>query len=1020
MVKLYFSINVRVIFYVLILVFNVSFSVFSQENRIGIDPEKPLNSLSMDQWTGRDGLISNNLTSVYQSSSKFIWITSFNGILRFDGVNFKLFDKNTLPFLNSNAFYESFEDSKGNLWFTSQSSGIIKYADNKFHQILTNDRNSLSVRCIDEDNEGNIWVGTNNEGVYVLEDSILRKVDFDEFNASYIIDIEIDKEGNIWFATNGNGILIYKDHKIRKFTIENGLNHNTVNKLLLDDDGSMYAGTMDGIYYFSAHGNKRLSLLDGLEINDIYIDDFENMWIGSEQGLYKLNLLTNIFDRYTEADGLPASQVSSLCFDHENSLWISTKKAGLIRFRDGFFKNITTKDGLSSNNVNIIVQHEGKSFIGCDDGLINIVEGNRLKKLKLNSTFFNIGIRDINFGDNGQILIASYKGLLDVQNGIENLIDFSAYGSSNDIRRILRGKDGTIWLATRSGGVIKYIDSENVKVFDNTNLLKVNYILALEEGSNGEIYVGTHSGGLSVIEKDDKVKHYPIEGGKSGILIFNIHILENGSILIATNVGIYKFENEEFTKIALDKDLKAETIFDIIIENDNAWLSSNIGLIKIQVSEIDKFLSGEIEQVSGRLFDRYDGMASQECTGATRMTLSSDGKLWIPTLGGVAVLDPKIINVNETFPQVYIINFITDHIERDFASDNRITIEPGIFRYEFYFTSLSFIAPPKVRFKYRLTGIDKEWIDAGAEREAIYTNLPKGNYTFNVIASNNDGVWNEKGASFKFNVKPYFYQTIFFYVLVIVCIGLIIWGIFVWRLHNIERVNSELRKLNEELDRFVYSASHDLRAPLSSVLGLVEIARLEPTINGKDECLTMINSSIKKLDGFINDIIDFSRNQRVELQFDKVDIEQEAKEVLDDLKFLDKEDKIKVSVNSHESSHIITDGRRLRVILKNLISNSIRYHDLHKEAPFIKVEIKYKSQLVIISVSDNGIGIDNKHINDIFKMFYRADETSKGSGLGLYIVKETIDKLKGKIEVKSELHKGTTFTLTLPSLRPNN
>ena len=1010
----------RVFFFIVSLLLEISIPVFSQENRIGIDPEKPLNSLSMDQWTGRDGLISNNLTSVSQSSSKFLWITSFNGILRFDGISFKLFDKNTLPFLNSNAFYESFEDSKGNLWFTSQSSGIIKYADNRFHQILSKDRNSLSVRCVEEDKEGNIWAGTNNEGVYVLEDSILRKVDFDEFNTSYIMDIEIDKEGNIWFATNGNGILIYKDNKIQKFTTENGLNNNTINKLVLADDGTMYAGTTDGIYYFNTRGNGRLSLLDGLEVNDIYIDDFENMWIGSEQGLYKLNLLTNIFDRYTEADGLPASQVSSLCFDHENSLWISTKKAGLIRFRDGFFKNITTTDGLSSNNVNMIVQHEGKSFIGCDDGLINIVEGNRIKKLKLNSTFFNVGIRDINFGENGQILIASYKGLLDVQNGEEKLIDFTQYGSSNDIRRILRGKDGTIWLATRSGGVIKYIDSDNVKVFDNSNILKVNYILALEEGSNGQIYVGTHSGGLSVIEKDDKVKHYPIEGGKSGILIFNIHILENGSILIATNVGIYKFENEEFTKIALDKDLKAETIFDIIIENDNAWLSSNIGLIKIQVSEIDKFLSGEIEQVSGRLFDRYDGMASQECTGATRMTLCSDGKLWVPTLGGVAVLDPGKIDENKTIPQVYMIDFMTDHIERDLTEEKVINIEPGVLRYEFYFTSLSYIAPPKVRFKYRLSGIDNDWIDAGAEREAIYTNLPKGSYTFNVIASNNDGVWNEKGASLNFNVEPYFYQTIFFYVLVIICIGLIIWGIFVWRLHNIERVNSELRKLNEELDRFVYSASHDLRAPLSSVLGLVEIARLEPTMKGKDECLGMINNSIRKLDGFINDILDFSRNQRVELQTDKVDIEQEVMEVINALKFLNKDEKIKISVSNYENRHFMTDGRRLSVILKNLVSNSIRYHDLDKEAPFIKIEIKYKSQLAILSVSDNGIGIDKQHANNIFKMFYRADETSKGSGLGLYIVKETIDKLKGKIEVESELNKGTTFTVTIPSLIPND
>ena len=193
----------------------------------------------MDQWTGMDGLVSNNLTSVNQSSSKFIWITSFNGILRFDGIKFKLFDKTNLPFLSSNGFYLSFEDSKGNLWFTSQSSGILKYSNNHFQQILSNTRNSLSVRCIEEDNDGKFWVGTNNEGVYILEDTVLVKIDRPELNISNIMDIELDKDGKIWFATNGNGILIFDGENIEQLSTSNGLNHNTVNRLLLGKDGTI-------------------------------------------------------------------------------------------------------------------------------------------------------------------------------------------------------------------------------------------------------------------------------------------------------------------------------------------------------------------------------------------------------------------------------------------------------------------------------------------------------------------------------------------------------------------------------------------------------------------------------------------------------------------------------------------------------------------------------------------------------------------------------------------------------------
>jgi signal transduction histidine kinase len=446
-------------------------------------------------------------------------------------------------------------------------------------------------------------------------------------------------------------------------------------------------------------------------------------------------------------------------------------------------------------------------------------------------------------------------------------------------------------------------------------------------------------------------------------------------------------------------------------------MSSNIGLIRVLVSDLQAHVEGDLESVPGRLFDRYDGMASQECTGATRMTKTEDGNLLIPTLGGATILNPRDIEINDKIPKVYITDFRTDFQHRSLHYGNRIVVEPGIVRYEFAFTALSFIAPTKVLFKYMLKDIDQDWIEAGNEREVVYTNLPKGNYSFMVQASNNDGVWNEHGAVIRFKVEPYFYETTFFYIGVVFLIGLLIWGIIVWRVHSIERVNSKLRKLNEELDRFVYSASHDLRAPLSSVLGLVEIARLETTVEGKQQCLDMINTSVIKLDGFINDIIDYSRNQRLELQPELLLISEEIHDAFNDLKYLDKEHKIEKIVEADEQRKFVTDGRRLNVILKNIISNAIRYHNLRQNNPFIKVKVEYVYDKAVITIEDNGIGIDPDHLDHIFKMFYRADESSKGSGLGLYIVKETLDKIGGQVEVKSQLHAGSSFIITIPQLK---
>jgi signal transduction histidine kinase len=539
----------------------------------------------------------------------------------------------------------------------------------------------------------------------------------------------------------------------------------------------------------------------------------------------------------------------------------------------------------------------------------------------------------------------------------------------------------------------------------------------LEEGRNGEIFYGSHSGGLGIINKNGEVINYPIEGGKAGILIFNIDIQEDNTAWIATNIGIYKFENEEFVKVALDESLGAETVFDIVVTHENAWCSSNIGLIRVSMNDLNSYLGGEIEQVPAKLFDRSDGMGSQECTGATRMTLSNGGKLWIPTLGGVSVLNPIEINENKQIPEVYITELITDFQNVDVNTTEKLSIDPGIVRYDLHFTSLSLIAPPKVRFKYRLNGIDDDWIDSGNLREAIYTNLPKGKYSFEVIASNNDGIWNNTGARLDFQVRPYFYEMTTFYILVVICIGLVIWGIIRWRIHNITRVNSELLKLNEELDRFVYSASHDLRAPLSSVMGLVGVAKLETTVKGKDQCLSMINDSIHKLDGFIDDIIDYSRNKRIEVKAENIDIENEIKDIYQELKYMDKDGAIDKRYHCNGTSSLVTDGRRLNIVLKNLISNAIRYHDYKKEDQYINVEIKTNGQYITIVISDNGLGIENEHLKNIFMMFYRADEGSKGSGLGLYIVKETIEKLNGTIDVQSKVKEGTTFTINIPLMK---
>lgn len=228
--------------------------------------------------------------------------------------------------------------------------------------------------------------------------------------------------------------------------------------------------------------------------------------------------------------------------------------------------------------------------------------------------------------------------------------------------------------------------------------------------------------------------------------------------------------------------------------------------------------------------------------------------------------------------------------------------------------------------------------------------------------------------------------------------------------------NEKLKKLNAELDRFVYSASHDLRAPLASLLGLIDLSKREPLNPALKEYLSLMNTSITKLDGFISDITDYSRNLRLKTSHVKVDFESLVKDIYNSLMFMSS-DKIKLTVNVTGRYNFYSDIDRLKLILSNLISNSIRYRKTRGK-PYIKVEVKKEKDKAIIQIIDNGIGIEEKYQKKVFEMFFRANDQNTGSGLGLFIVQETTDKLKGKIKLKSKPNKGSNFTLEIPNSKP--
>jgi len=988
----------------LFVIFLLSLSIAALAQQVDSSDPVPMTKMVMRNWTGDDGLISNNLTSVSQTSDGFIWVTSFNGVHRFDGATFKLYDKENVDFLKTNAFYQVTNDAHGVL-LASQGSGVVMYLNGELTP--ADDFPVSSVRRLLVDSQNRYWCGTNNEGLYKATIEKTVKVDHEAFDQVSILDIYEDSRGRIWFATEGKGLVKFENDEYEWYTTDNLLDDNTVTTVLEADSGEIILGTLSGLYVLNNDFTlaEQVSGLEDTYINDVVRDSTNMLWVATEQGVYRTHLQTGYFELFDESMGLPSNQVSSIIIDHESSIWLSTKKSGLIRMNLGSVISLGKMDGIRSTRINSIVENEGRVFVGSDDGSIFVKDGADISSIDLTTKQRQVGIRDFMF-DGDDLWVASYLGLHRYSNGKEEVMTTEEGLSSNLIRKILKTKDGSIWLASRSGGVMKLKNNKVVEIYNADTGLLSNFILALAQDNEGNIVVGTHSGGISIISQDTVRTYVPEIGG---IVVFNVYVDEKNRYWLSTSVGVFVFEDGTFQMLEFDTSFKTEAIFDFVPDKaGNVWLPTNIGIICVSQKQVLDFSNGSIDKVEGLIFDQNDGMTIRECTGATRSTLLANGEVWIPTLDGIAIVDPQNIRHNTRVPQIVITSFVADG---DMIMD-KASIAPGKLRYEFIFASTSYLASDRVRFKYRLVGVNDHWIET-SEHKIEYTNLAPGTYTFSVIGSNNDGIWNETGDVLTFTVEPFYYQTLLFKIVLGLFVVLLSYNIFIWRVRRVKAINKELSKVNEELDRFVYSASHDIRAPLTSIMGVAHIAKESATLEEKNECLAMIESSADKLDGFIRDIIDYSRNQRLELVLEEVSMKEELTSILDSLKYLDEAGKVSCTITCIEDS-FRTDIRRLRVILKNIIANAFFYADTERPNPYVKIDCSIQRARLVITISDNGLGMEEEIQKDIFSMFFRGHTDSKGSGLGLFIAKENIEKLGGEIEVTSKVREGTTFTIVVP------
>ncbi|UCH96680.1 MAG: helix-turn-helix domain-containing protein [Candidatus Aminicenantes bacterium] len=790
-------------------------------------------------WQIDDGLPQNYIRVILQTRDGYIWVATQEGIARFDGVKFVTFNNENTPEIRINYVHALIEDREGSLWIGTDGGGLLRFKAGKF----TSFRSKIGapddiVMSLCEDREGSIWIGTHGGGLIRFKEGKFTTYNTKKgLSNSTVLSIYEDRKGNLWIGTGGGGLNRLKDGKFKTFTKKHGLSNNHVWSILEDKSGSLWIGTYDGLNRF----------IDGKLVN------------------------------YTVEKGLSSDAVFSICEDQEGNLWIGTGGGGLCQWKHSKFKTCTTKEGLPKGVVfPIFEDHSGTLWFGTIGGGLSQLKNNKFKTYTIKEGLSSDVVRSIYEDRRGNLWIGTHGGGLNRFNNNKFTVYTTENGlSSNHINTIYESRDGSLWIGTNGQGLDRFKNGSFTN-YTTKNGLPNNFVYALLEDSKGNLWIGTAFGGL-VQFREETFKTYNAAGILPDHCILTIYEDKEENLWLGTiGGGLIRFKAGKFTAYTTKQGLFNNLIFQLLEdEKENFWMSCNKGIFRVSKQELNQLDQGKRHSIRCISYGKTDGMKNSECTGGSQPAgwKTRDGRLWFPTVKGVVIIDPNNIKTNPIIPTVIIEKIKIDDAVIDTIQD--IEISPGKRRFEFHYTAPSFVAPKKMKFKYKLEGFEKEWIDAGSptDRTACYTNIPPGSYCFRVIACNNDGTWNKTGASFYFNLKPFFYQTYWFYGTCILCVLAMGIGIHWLRVRQIiirERKKYEKARLTfETAEKYLKRLLHFMESKKPYLNPDISLHKLSEDIMIPHHYLSqVINARLNQ------NFYDFINHYRIE----------EAKKILSDSK----------------------------------------------------------------------------------------------------------------------------------------